>query len=59
MSIDFHNTRMGQKFFTQDVPELLRILNRIAASLEEQKSSEKKKQFNNKMLDNKKNETYI
>ena len=31
---DFYLTRMGQKFFNADVPRLIRVLERIADTLE-------------------------
>jgi hypothetical protein len=58
--MDFHNTRMGQKFFAHDVPELLETLKKIAEILERSESSKnEQKEFNNKMLDRGTSETKI
>jgi len=34
MSIPFHETRMGRKFFEADVPRLIEVLERLVASLD-------------------------
>lgn len=41
---EFHETRMGQKFFMADVPRLIAALERIADILEQRRVDEKKKQ---------------
>lgn len=40
---DFARTQMGRRFFENDVPELIRALNKIASNLEQQNIREEKK----------------
>ncbi len=57
--MDFHNTRMGQKFFSHDVPELLETLKKIAEILEKNEPPRPKKEFDNRLLDKDPNEAKI
>ena len=57
--MDFHNTRMGQKFFSHDVPELLETLKKIAEILEKNEPPRPKTEFDNRLLDKDPNEAKI
>lgn len=40
MSLEFHNTRMGHKFYTSDVPRIAEALENIAAELKRKNDME-------------------
>ena len=49
MSVPFHNTKMGQKYYNHDLPKLIESQNRLADAIEKQNAlNEKRLRFDQK-----------